>query len=112
MERITHVVGTSLVTLIVLMSFAPISFAASEVQGTLRSDGSTGAPAQQGNAGGAPASTSLGGTVMGGTDSNESMSALAGFAEEKSMITFLSILLPLSLVLAVAGFLLYRKRAF
>lgn len=108
-RRITKTLGTSLATLIVLFSFAPISFAASEVHGTLSSDGSSGTTRQEGNAGGAP-SASLGGTVMGGSDDNESMAALAGFAEDRDTIMLLSIILPLSLLVAGFGFLLYRRR--
>lgn len=109
MDRITRTVGTSVATLIVLLSFAPISFAASEVHGTLSSDGSSGATTREGNAGGAP-SASLGGTVMGGTESNESMAALAGFAEDRNVIMLMSIILPLSLLAAGLGFILYRRR--
>lgn len=109
MDRVTRTVGTSVATLIVLLSFAPISFAASEVHGTLSSDGSSGATTRQGNAGGA-ASASLGGTVMGGEERNESMAALAGFAEDRTTIMLLSIILPISLLVAGLGFLLYRRR--
>lgn len=111
MRRITKTAGTSLISLLILLSFAPITFAASEVKGTLSSDGSSGTAQHPGNAGGTTsAGQTLSGTVMGGTESNgEAMTALAGLAGNKGMLMLFSVLIPLTLLLAGAGFLVYRR---
>lgn len=111
MRRITKTAGTSLISLLVLLSFAPITFAASEVQGTLSSDGSSGSAAQHaGNAGGtSSAGQTLSGTVMGGTENNGSQTALAALSGSRGMLMLFSVLIPTSLLLVGAGFLLYRR---
>jgi hypothetical protein len=112
MNRITKTVGTSVISLLVLMSFAPITFGASEVQGTLSSDGSSGAAQQPGNAGGATSEQPLSGTVMGGSDEDSRrMSALAGFTDSRTTLGLMSALIPIALLLAAFGFILYRRRS-
>lgn len=110
MRRVTRTMGTTVVSVLILMSFAPITFAASEVQGTLSSDGSSGSAQHQvGNAGGSGTGTqSLSGTVMGGTESS-AQTALAGLAGNRNLLLLMSILIPFTVLVAGAGFLAYRR---
>lgn len=100
-------------TLLVLMSLVQFTLAASEVQGTLSSDGTHGASQQSGNAGGgAAAGQVLSGTVMGGTENADARNAaaIASVAGNSTTFGLMSALIPITLViLAGAGFFLYKR---
>lgn len=113
MNRITETAGISVISLLVVLSCAQFTFAASEVQGTLSSDGSSGAAREtRGAEENVPVSTALQGTVVGGRedDSKRSMAALAGFIDDRTILGLMSVIIPLSLIAVGAGFFVLGRR--
>lgn len=101
----------SLVVLMLLLGSMQVAFAASEVTGTLSSDGSTTTAATGGSGNATPGASdgnTLTGTVVGGSDG---MSALAGSVDTSTLMEMMWWLIPLSLLFAAgAGLYFYGRR--